>query len=158
MGPAGSQIIPEGFSADELRAAWPVLSAEDRAEGFQLLPPADAEAFFHELNAHDQASLLLKVSPAARRLWLKSLAPDDAADVLQEMEPEDRVAILSLFDEISRNEVGGLLAFAEDAAGGLMSPRFARVRPDATVDEAISYLRRQARGNQLETIYYAYVL
>lgn len=157
-GPSGSQLIPEGFSADELRAAWPVLSTEDRAEGFQLLPPADAEDFFHELNSHDQASLLLSVAPAARRLWLKSLAPDDAADVLQEMEPEDRVAILSLFDEISRNEVSGLLAFAEDAAGGLMSPRFARVRPDATVDEAISYLRRQARINRLETIYYAYVL
>src|SRR5581483_7358734 len=47
--------------------------------------------------------------------------------------------------------------YAEDRAGGLMSPRYARVRPDMTVDEAITYLRRQAREN-LETIYYAYVL
>ena len=31
------------------------------------------------------------------------------------------------------------------------------VRPDSTVDEAIGYLRRQARG-RLETIYYVYVL
>jgi magnesium transporter len=38
-----------------------------------------------------------------------------------------------------------------------MNPRFARLRPDATVDEAISYLRRQAR-ERLETIYYVYVL
>jgi magnesium transporter len=38
-----------------------------------------------------------------------------------------------------------------------MSPRFARVRPEMSVDEAISYLRRQAR-QRLETIYYAYVL
>jgi magnesium transporter len=37
-----------------------------------------------------------------------------------------------------------------------MSPRFARVRPDSSVDEAIAYLRLQA-GN-VETIYYAYVL
>ncbi len=50
-----------------------------------------------------------------------------------------------------------LLAYAEDDAGGLMSPRFARVRPDMTVDEAISYLRRQAR-ERVETIYYVYVL
>jgi magnesium transporter len=37
-----------------------------------------------------------------------------------------------------------------------MNPRFARVRADMTVDEAVSYLRRQAREN-LETIYYVYV-
>ena len=49
-----------------------------------------------------------------------------------------------------------LLAYKEDEAGGLMSPRFARLRPDMTVDEAISYLRRQA--DQVETIYYAYAL
>jgi magnesium transporter len=38
-----------------------------------------------------------------------------------------------------------------------MNPRFARVRPDMTVDEAISYLRKQRREH-VETIYYAYVL
>jgi magnesium transporter len=38
-----------------------------------------------------------------------------------------------------------------------MSPRYARVRPNMTVDEAISYLRKQAR-DRLETLYYAYVL
>ena len=38
-----------------------------------------------------------------------------------------------------------------------MNPRFARVRPDMTVDEAIRYMRRQARRT-LETIYYVYVL
>ena len=53
--------------------------------------------------------------------------------------------------------MSALLAYAEDEAGGLMNPRFARVRPDMTVDEAISYLRRQARQT-LETFYYVYVL
>jgi magnesium transporter len=38
-----------------------------------------------------------------------------------------------------------------------MSPRYARVRPDMTVEEAILYMRRQASQN-LETIYYGYVL
>ena len=41
-----------------------------------------------------------------------------------------------------------------------MSPRFARLRPDMTVTEAIVYLRRQARSREqrLETLNYAYVL
>ena len=38
-----------------------------------------------------------------------------------------------------------------------MNPRFARLRPDATVDEAIRYLRKQMT-EQPRTIYYAYVL
>jgi magnesium transporter len=38
-----------------------------------------------------------------------------------------------------------------------MSTRFARLRPNMTADEALLYLRRQARA-KLETIYVAYVL
>jgi magnesium transporter len=38
-----------------------------------------------------------------------------------------------------------------------MSTRYARLRPQMTADEAISYLRRQAR-DKIETIYYAYVV
>jgi magnesium transporter len=53
--------------------------------------------------------------------------------------------------------VQALLAYAEDDAGGLMSPRFARVRPDMSIDEALRYLRKQAR-TQLETLSYAYAL
>src|SRR5262249_49340713 len=63
----------------------------------------------------------------------------------------------AMLDEPTRKEVSALLAYAEDEAGGLMSPRYARVRPTVTVDEAISYLRKQAR-EKLETLYYAYVI
>jgi magnesium transporter len=70
---------------------------------------------------------------------------------------EEREALLQLLDPLGRKEVNALLAYAEDAAGGLMNPRYARVRPDMTADEAISYLRRQGR-DQLETIYETYVL
>jgi len=62
-----------------------------------------------------------------------------------------------LLDEPTRKEVSALLAYAEDDAGGLMNPRYARLRPEMSVDEAITYLRRQAR-ERLETIYYVYVL
>jgi len=88
---------------------------------------------------------------------MRLLAPDDAADVLQEIEPELRDEIVKLLDDATRREVRALMAYAEDDAGGLMSPRFARVRPDMQIDEAIRYLQRQAR-ERLETIYYAYVL
>jgi magnesium transporter len=87
---------------------------------------------------------------------VRLLAPDDAADLLQNADAEDRDKLLACLDDPTRKEVTALMAYAEDEAGGLMNPRFARVRPDMTVDEAVSYLRRQAREN-LETIYYVYV-
>ncbi|MFP5285322.1 MAG: magnesium transporter [Thermoanaerobaculia bacterium] len=96
-------------------------------------------------------------SPALRRSLLRLLAPDDAADLLQEAVAEDRPGLLALLPPTTRREVTALLAYEEDEAGGLMSPRFARVRPDMTVDEAIGYLRMQARLS-VETINYAYVL
>jgi hypothetical protein len=58
--------------------------------------------------------------------------------------------------KVRGSEVVGLLAYKEDVAGGRMSPRFSRLRPESTVDEAIAYLRRQA--TQVETIYYAYAV
>jgi len=142
---------------DELREVWAILSPEDRVDGFRLLSREDADDFFMSLSSYGQSDIILGVPPGERRLWMRQLAPDDAADVLLEVEPEERAELLSLLDEPTRREVTALLAYAEDDAGGLMNPRFARVRPAMTVDEAISYLRRQAR-DQIETIYYIYVL
>ncbi len=149
--------VTESLSMEELREVWPILAAEDRVEGFRLLSREDADDFFMSLSAYGQSDVIQGVPPGERRLWMRQLAPDDATDVLLEVEPEDRAELLSLLDEQTRREVTALLAYAEDDAGGLMNPRFARVRPEMTVDQAISYLRRQAR-DQIETIYYIYVL
>ncbi|HEX4954886.1 MAG TPA: magnesium transporter [Thermoanaerobaculia bacterium] len=145
------------LTAEELHEAWPALAPPEQVEGFRLLDPTEADDFFQSLPSHGQAALLVELRPTEQRVWLRLLAPDDAADVLQELEPEERPELLSLLDEPTRRDVRALLAYAEDEAGGLMSPRFARLRPDMSVDEAISYLRLQARG-RLETLYYVYVL
>ncbi|HVW27513.1 MAG TPA: magnesium transporter [Polyangiaceae bacterium] len=147
----------QGLSNEDLRDAWIVLSNEDRKSGFLLLSREDQEEFFEGLTSRDQVSLLLSLPPAKRRSLIRLLAPDDAADVIQAADPEDHDALIELFDGPTREEVNALLAYEEDAAGGLMSTRYARVRPDMTVGEAIGYLRKQARTN-LETLYYVYVL
>ena len=148
--------VQAALSAEELRDAWPILSIDERVEGFRLLPRQEAEEFFFTLSPHDQADIIASLPASERRSWMRLLPPDDAADVIQEL-PREREALLGLLDEPTRREVQALLAYAEDEAGGLMSPRYARLRPNMTVDEAISYLRRQAR-ERLETVYYAYVI
>ncbi len=145
------------FTPSELYEAWPVLSLEERVEGFEFLKREDADDFFLQLSARDRAQLLTALPPGERRLWLRLLAPDDAADVIQESPPEERENLLALLDEMTRREVKGLLVYAEDEAGGLMNPRYSRLRADMTVDEAISYLRRDARTRE-KTVYYVFVV
>ena len=144
-------------SAEELHEAWRLLSPEERVESFGFLSPEEAQDFFLEMRPADQLMIVRQSPPAIRRSWIRLLAPDDAADLLQEAEPAERADLMALIDPATRREVTTLLAYEEDDAGGLMSPRYARLRPDMTVDEAIGYLRMQARQN-LETINYAYVL
>jgi magnesium transporter len=143
-------------SPEQLLREWADLSHEDRLEAFLQIPRDQADDFFLDLSTRDQLDLIEQLSPGSRRLWVRLLEPDDAADLIQLAPEEMRLEIVGMLDDTARREVSALLAYKEDVAGGLMSPRFARVRPDSSVDEAIAYLRLQA-GN-VETIYYAYVL
>jgi magnesium transporter len=147
----------EGLSVDELRDAWPLLDLEERGDGLRVLPREDAEEFFIALPAHDQAQLVLYFRPGQRRQWMRMLEPDDVADVIQDAGDENKATLLALLDDPTRKEVLALLAYAEDEAGGLMSTRYARLRPNMTADEALLYLRKQARA-KLETIYVAFVV
>jgi magnesium transporter len=150
-------MADRNFTSSELYEAWPVLSMEERVEGFEFLTRDDADAFFLQLSARDRAQLIVALPPGERRLWMRLLAPDDAADLIQEAPAEERESLLTLLDDSTRREVKGLLDYAEDEAGGLMNTRYSRLRADMTVDEAISYLRRDARHRE-KTVYYVYVV
>lgn len=146
------------LAIEDLRDAWRLLDSSERVEGFRLLGLVDGEEFFIALPTTDQRELLNQFTPIERRHWVRMvgarrcrrLAPRGRRGAPQRVDGAVRRAV-------ARREVAALLAYSEDAAGGLMSPRFARVRPEQTVDEAILYLRRQA-FDRLELIYYGYVL
>ncbi|MEX2207256.1 MAG: magnesium transporter [Myxococcota bacterium] len=145
------------FTREDLHKLWRILSPDERLEGFRLLRHDDAEEFFLSLARKDLASLMLEFPKNERRAWMRLLPPDDAADLIQQVPEAEREGLLGLLDEASRHEVVALLAYAQDAAGGLMNPRYARLRPEMTVDEAIGYLRRQARTN-MELLSYLYAI
>jgi magnesium transporter len=143
-------------NAEQLLEAWSSLLHEQRIARFLDLSRAEVDNFFYQITARDQAELILALSETDRKYWLRSLSPDDAADVLQQAGEDHRSNLLALLDKPSQAEVIALLAYKDDAAGGVMTPRFGRLRREMTVDAAISYLRHQAAD--LETIYYAYAL
>jgi magnesium transporter len=147
---------PVTTNIKQLRGRWPYLSHEKQLRQFRELHTGEKADFFLTLSAHDQNTLLFGLPEEQRHVWMRLLPPDDAADVIQEAGRERRDQLLALLDEPTRKEVVALLAYKEDEAGGLMNPHFARLRPELTVDVAISYLRKEALT--VVQIYYAYVL
>ena len=155
--PGCRTMADKTFTPTELYDAWPALSIAERVEGFEFLQRDDADDFFVQLGARQRAELVLALPNGERRLWMRLLAPDDAADVIQEAPAAEREGILALLDDTTRREVKGLLDYAEDEAGGLMNTRYSRLRADMSVGEAISYLRRDARQRE-KAVYYVYVV
>jgi magnesium transporter len=125
---------------------------------FKGMDPSQQQGLFLHLKPAEQVDLLKEMTTDERRIWIRLLDPDDAVDVVQGFPLSERASLLDLFDRITRNEVTALMAYAEDSAGGLMSPRYVRVRPDMTAAEATNYVRHQSRTRSIETIHYAYVL
>ena len=76
--------------------------------------------------------------------------------MINEAPEQEREGLLALLDEKTRREVKGLLDYAVEKAEGLTNSRYARLRPQMSVDEAVSFLRRDAR-DRAQAIYYAYV-
>jgi magnesium transporter len=152
-----TEVEPQQASlVARLLESWPHLAPDERLQTFRGLSADDSEDLFLALDPRSNAGLFHDFNRAERRLWLRFLAPDDAADLIQELPEELRHEALQLVDEKVRREIMALLSYREDEAGGLMSPRFVRVRPDMLIAEAIRYVRQQALV--VDPIHYVYAL
>jgi len=151
---------PKGTTAEnvfQLQELWSAFSDDQRFAYFSALPRDQAEDLFFDLSSEEQAEIMRRLAPQEKRSWIRLLEPDDAADLIQECSKSEHHELLNLLDIATRNEVSALMAYAEDVAGGLMNPHYARLRPELSTGEAISYLQRQSR-EQAELISYAYVV
>jgi magnesium transporter len=113
-----------------------------------------------ELEPIEGATLLLRLTRVRAADVLEEMDPDDAADLVLavgEMDEHAAEAILTEMEPLEASDVRELLAYPDDSAGGLMTTRFVTVRPDATAAEATAAVRRLAREERTETIYYLYV-
>ena len=145
----------EASSPAEQWLAWP---SDERVSTFQALPRAEAAEVFQALHPSEQVVLLDALPVQERRIWIRLLPLDATADVIQHAgNDEDRIALLDLLDPVTRVDVQALLAYADDEAGGKMNPRYARLRPEMTVEQAIFYVRHQT-GRQIDLIYYLYIV
>src|SRR5689334_15528810 len=94
---AAAATTDDSATIEDLRDAWHVLSRADRADALRTFPRDVAEEFFFELTSREQAQVLLNMPASDQRSWLRLLAPDDAADLIQEA-PKSREPLLAMLD------------------------------------------------------------
>ena len=70
------------------------------------------------------------------------MEPDDAADVLGELDQERREPVLALLPHHQQRKLRTLLGYNPATAGGLMSPDFVVLPGTRTVGDALEALRR----------------
>jgi magnesium transporter len=155
--------VAESQGLSHLLETWHTLYPPEKLSTFRSLSHDDAEDLWLSFPVKEQAELIRLFSRAERRLWTRFLAPDDAADLVQELtgEIEDdgtdlKAQLLDMVDQSTRKEIVALLSYREDEAGGLMSTRYVRVRAEMQIAEAIRYVRQQALV--VDPAHYVYVL
>ncbi len=96
---------------------------------------------FEELDTTHQLEFLDGRSDAEAARLLARMEPDNAADLINEIDQERRLPILDNLPADQQAKVRNLLAYNADTAGGLMSPDFLTVPSTATAADALAAIR-----------------
>src|SRR5579859_3240491 len=96
---------------------------------------------FEELDEEHRAEFLRSRSDVEAARVLERMAPDDAADLLSELDQERRLPVLNLMAPTQQHKLRALLQYHPSAAGGMMNPDYIWVIRGATVAEALEAIR-----------------
>jgi len=103
----------------------------------------------------NQEMLIRGFSDSELKEVIDELYVDDAVDIVEEMPANVVRRILSQADPDMRKQINEILRYPENSAGSIMTTEYVSLRPNMTVDEAITRIRRT--GVDKETIYTCYV-
>jgi hypothetical protein len=96
---------------------------------------------FEELDTEHQLEFLQSRSDTEAARLLTRMEPDNAADLINEIDQERRLPILEHLPAHQQVKVRQLLSYNSDTAGGLMNTDFVSVLDTATVEEALEAIR-----------------
>ena len=110
---------------------------------------------FEELDAEHQAEFVRSRSDVEAARLLGSMAPDDAADLIGDIDQDRRLPILNLMPEPQQRKVRALLSYHPETAGGLMSPDFLCLPASLTVAEVLDAVRTSSFAPEALNVVFA---
>jgi len=136
-----------------------LVEAASHEEGEEIIEavgenPALEADVFEELDPEHQVEFVQARSDAEAADLLGSMAPDDAADLISEIDQERRAPILELLPEPQRRKVRSLLHYHPETAGGLMSPDFLALPEATTVAAALDAVRTSTAPREALSVVY----
>lgn len=103
--------------------------------------PALTADVFEELDPEHQVEFIRSKSNEDAARILEGMAPDDAADLLSELDQDRRKPVFDMMSPSQQHKLRKLLQYHPSTAGGMMSPDYVWVVRGSTVDMALEALR-----------------
>jgi magnesium transporter len=143
------------YEPADLADALGELDGEERIQFVSALPASVASHALVAMPVDAHAEETLAALPAGHAAAIiRELDDDDAAELLRGLEPDEAQRILS--DAADRLDVGTLLQYTEETAGGRMTTHVVSVLETDTTAEALERIRRQAE--EVEDFYQVFVV
>ena len=113
---------------------------EEIIEAVSLDRELEADVF-EELDPDHQREFLESRSNAEAARVLATMAPDDAADLINDLDQDRRLAVLEALPARQQAKVRRLLNYNPETGGGLMNPDFLALPSATTAGEALGAVR-----------------
>jgi CBS domain-containing protein len=123
-----------------------LVEGASHAEGEEILDAVESDKeltadVFEELDAEHQVEFLRAMSNEEAAQVLERMAPDDAADLLGDLDQDRRKPIFDLMPPQAQHKLRKLLQYHPSTAGGMMSPDYVWVIKGATAADALEAVR-----------------
>jgi len=123
-----------------------IVEGASHEEGEEIIEAVEGDAdltadIFEELDPEHQVEFLKSMTNDEAARVLDRMAPDDAADLLGELDQARRLPVLNHMSASQQHKLRKLLQYHPTTAGGMMSPDYVWVVRDSTVAMAIEAVR-----------------
>jgi CBS domain-containing protein/sporulation protein YlmC with PRC-barrel domain len=123
-----------------------IVEGASHEEGEEIIEAVEGDAdltadIFEELDPEHQVEFLRSMTNEEAARVLDRMAPDDAADLLGELDQSRRLPVLNHMSPGQQHKLRKLLQYHPTTAGGVMSPDYVSVVRDSTVAAAIEAVR-----------------
>ena len=152
-------ILKDVFShwpAADLAELISEISEEEQPIIFRLLPKDLSALTFEHLNVDVQKNLLTSLGRPDVAEILNDMSPDDRTALLEELPGRFLSQMLALLSREERDVAKTLLGYPENSVGRLMTPDYIAVTKEMTINQVLAHIRKF--GHESETLDMVYVV